>query len=348
MKVKLWRVVARMASCLVHSLIPVLMVLAPGCARGWHDPSKHNVQFVTVDDGVRLEVLDWSGSGRPIVLLTGSGNTAHVYDDFAPKLTDFGHVYGITRRGFGDSSHPDSGYTQQRLADDILQVLDSLKIAKPVLVGHSMAGGELTTLGAEHSDRLAGLVYMAAGENPYYIPSYRALLDKLPSTMAMRKPPEPPAEAYKSFRAYRDWQMRTLGFAFPESELRNMFETGPDGSIGRYRTPNNVFDAIHDGEQKRDYSKISVPMLGLYPFPPSEDDHLQRYTLWQPKNAQERAAVREVYDADASYIHSYEKGLQAGLGGARVIELPGANHYVFLTNEADVLRELQAFVVGRH
>ena len=54
----------------------------------WRDPSKRRVQFVTVDNDVRLEVLDWGGSGRPITLLAGSGNSAHVFDDFAPKLTD--------------------------------------------------------------------------------------------------------------------------------------------------------------------------------------------------------------------------------------------------------------------
>src|SRR5204863_5633682 len=88
-----------------------------------------------------------------------SGTTAHVFDDFAPKLAAFSHVYGITRRGYGDSSHPPSGYDDQRLADDVLRVLDSLKIDSPVLAGHSMAGGELTTLGNQHSNRLAGLVY---------------------------------------------------------------------------------------------------------------------------------------------------------------------------------------------
>src|ERR1022692_295578 len=73
----------------------------------WHDPSKHSVQFVTVEDGVRLEVLDWGGTGRPVVLLAGY-LTAHVYDDFAAKLCESCHVYGITRRGYGASSHPES------------------------------------------------------------------------------------------------------------------------------------------------------------------------------------------------------------------------------------------------
>jgi non-heme chloroperoxidase len=120
------------------SALPLALLIMPGlCAQEstWRDPSKHRVEFVTVEPGVRLEVLDWGGSGRPLVLLTGSGNTAHVFDDFAGKLTGLAHVYGITRRGFGASSHPESGYTDQRLADDVLQVLDSLKLVAPVLVG---------------------------------------------------------------------------------------------------------------------------------------------------------------------------------------------------------------------
>ena len=69
--------------------VPILSVLLiePPCAEAapWRDPSPHTVRFVTVDDGVRLEVLDWGGSGRPVVLLAGGGNTAHVFDDFAPN-----------------------------------------------------------------------------------------------------------------------------------------------------------------------------------------------------------------------------------------------------------------------
>jgi hypothetical protein len=88
----------------------------------WRDPSRHQEKFISVDQDVQLEVLDWGGSGRAVVLLTGSGNTAHVFDDFAPKLSDCCHVYGVTRRGFGRSSHPTTGYDDQRLADDVLRV----------------------------------------------------------------------------------------------------------------------------------------------------------------------------------------------------------------------------------
>jgi non-heme chloroperoxidase len=101
----------------------------------WRDPSPHRVQFVTVENDVTLEVLDWGGSGPPLVLLTGLGNDAHIYDNFAPKLTDTHHVYGITRRGFGASSAPDpsidGAYAADRLGDDVLAVLDALKLVRP-------------------------------------------------------------------------------------------------------------------------------------------------------------------------------------------------------------------------
>ena len=68
----------------------------------WHDPSKHRVQLVTVEKGIRLEVLDWGGSGRPVVLLAGLGFTAHVFDGFAEKLDEFisrlrNHAAGLWR-----------------------------------------------------------------------------------------------------------------------------------------------------------------------------------------------------------------------------------------------------------
>ena len=131
----------------------------------WRDPSSHRATMVAVDREVTLEVLDWGGAGRPLVLLAGQGNTAHVFDEFAPRLTSLGHVYGITRRGYGRSSVPPSGYDADRLADDVLAVLDALKLEQPVLIGHSIAGEELSSLAARYPSRAGGLVYLdAAGD----------------------------------------------------------------------------------------------------------------------------------------------------------------------------------------
>src|SRR5690242_17473939 len=71
------------------SIFFVALIFTPAYSQAsalWRDPSSHTVRLVTVERGVRLEVLDWGGSGKPVVLLAGGGNTAHVFDEFAPKL----------------------------------------------------------------------------------------------------------------------------------------------------------------------------------------------------------------------------------------------------------------------
>lgn len=112
-----------------------------------------------VDKDVKLEVFDWGGSGRPLVLLAGLGGTAHVFDGFAPKLTGMYHVYGITRRGFGRSSVPATGYSADRLGDDVLGVIDALKLNKPVLVGklHRRRGTELCRISVSGKGRWANI-----------------------------------------------------------------------------------------------------------------------------------------------------------------------------------------------
>jgi hypothetical protein len=80
-----------------------------------YDTVPHKAEnFVSVAPGVKLEVLDWGGSGEVMVLLTGSGDNAHVFDYFAFQFTDFFHVIGITRRGWLPSSQPENGYVSRR------------------------------------------------------------------------------------------------------------------------------------------------------------------------------------------------------------------------------------------
>ncbi|HEY7338101.1 MAG TPA: hypothetical protein VH639_24655 [Bryobacteraceae bacterium] len=61
------------------SLIAITVLLitsgGPGVAAEWKDASKHIIRFVQVDLGTRLEVLDWGGSGEPLLLLAGHGDT---------------------------------------------------------------------------------------------------------------------------------------------------------------------------------------------------------------------------------------------------------------------------------
>ncbi len=146
----------------------------------WRDPSPHRVQFIPVERNVTLEVLDWGGSGKPLVLLAGLGNSAHVFDKFAPKLTAKYHVYGITRRGFGASSAPLTlrgrdvfGRSPRRRC---FAVLDALKLNRPVLAGHSIAGEELSSVGSRHPDRVVGADISARPDIPMHTTTGRGVI----------------------------------------------------------------------------------------------------------------------------------------------------------------------------
>ena len=310
----------------------------------WHDPSHHKVQFVTVEEGVRLEVLDWGGTGRPVVLLAGLGYTAHVFDGFAEKLTNSYHVYGITRRGYGASSRPASGYTEQRRAEDDLRVFDALGLVAPVVAGHSVAGHELSELGIHHYQRIAGVVYLEAlndGTEDYS--DYDAVCNKLPE--AMRKPPSPSPADLKSFQSDHDWKARTEGISIPEAELRNQFNENPDGTVGAYKIPGNVPAAIMEGDHKHDYSDIRVPVLAFVGYPELPQDQIRKNHVTDPAD---RITVEAVFGTYVGMTKHRIKRIEEAAGGAHVVELWGASHFVFLSNEADVLRELRAFLSTLH
>ncbi|HEV8413578.1 MAG TPA: alpha/beta hydrolase [Bryobacteraceae bacterium] len=228
----------------------------------WKDPSPHSIRFVTVGAGVKLEVLDWGGTGRPVLLLAGNGNTAHVFDPLAGKLAATYHVYGLTRRGFGASSKPPSGYDADRLADDVLEAMDLLRLKKPVLIGHSIAGGELSSIGSRHADKVAGLIYLDSGYSYAYYDS------------TVGDPGTPP-----------------LGALPPRQR------------------------AVWEGRQK--YTRIQGPVLAIYAFGDKPD-----LTL-----------------AEAQ-ANAFEKGVP----GAKVLRFPKAPHYIFLAEEAAILREIRAFI----
>ncbi len=299
----------------------------------WVDPSPHQVQFVTVAKEIRLEVLDWGGSGRPLILLAGLGNTAHVFDEFAPKLTAHYHVYGITRRGYGASSTPVKGYTASHLADDVLAVIDRLNLVRPVVVGHSIAGEEMSSLAARHSDRVSGLIYLDA--------AYDRSDPVLQAATRRTKQLKPTSSDLASIQALGDFQARVLGVKIPEAETRSLVELRSDGRITRFRSPPWVPQAIMAGVQKPAYWQIHVPALAIYAVPRSVRD-LPGYR----DDDAVRAAYEDRYRFTVSQQTINQKRFRDNVSDGHVVEILGASHYVFLSNEADVLREITGFLDG--
>jgi non-heme chloroperoxidase len=335
--------VTRLPLAAAAIFIAALAPLVPAeTSAPWQDPSPHHMQMVAADKDVQLEVLDWGGSGRPVVLLAGLGLTAHVYDSFAPKLTEGCHVYGITRRGYGASSRPLTGYEADRLADDVLAVIDALQLTAPVLVGHSVAGEELSSLGARHPTRIAGLVYLdaAADRTSQLDPKLEEITRKL--SAAVPDGPSPSAADRKSFPAMQEYLQRVFGNALPEAEVRAEYAATAQGGVGSYRLPQWLGEAVKNGVQKPDYARIHAPALAIYAIPQSARDLTPTWV--KGENPAMLAALNEEYPLLLAARKEQMTEFQSGVAHSRVVELPGANHYVFLSNESDVLHELHDFL----
>jgi len=308
-------------------------------APAWRDPSPHEVRWTTVDSSVRMEVLDWRGSGPPLVLIA-CYLTAHSYDDFAPNLTNQFHVYGITRRGIGASDKPATGYSVQRSADDLLETLDALSLQKIVLVGTSCAGQVQTLFAAQHSDRLSALVYFDGASDPTITDA--DVNPHMPALNTLPRLARSPAIDRSSFAAFRLSRQRQGGMAFPEAEWRQEFAQNPDGTVGESLMSLPIRRAITvDARMKPDFAKIRVPVLALYQAQRPFDDVASEYDI---RNEQERAALRQEYESTNALYARWKHDLLAAVPTARVVDLVGANVYMFASNQDDVLREIRTFV----
>jgi len=303
----------------------------------WRDPYPHTVQFVTVQPNVKLEVLDWGGSGRPIVLLAGLGNSAHIFDKFAPKLTAKYHVYGITRRGFGDSSAPDpsvpGAYSADRLGDDVLAVLDALKLNCPVLAGHSIAGEELSSVGSRHPERVAGLVYLEAAMAYAYYDGAHGDLDldliELQRKLDELRPGQGPPDRKPLIRELLETDLPVFEKDLREQQKNLALMPVPQAPQAMPR----ISQAIMAGRQK--YTKIPVRALAIYAIPQETGEHF-------PDDA-----ARAAFEARSEELSGAQaKAFESGVPSAKVVILHHAKHYIFQSNEADVLREMNAFLAG--
>jgi non-heme chloroperoxidase len=303
-----------------------------GVATEWEDASKHLIRFIEVEPGVKLEVLDWGGSGEPLLLLAGHGDTGHVFDDFAPGLTSDFRVFAITRRGFGASSQPARGYDLARMVQDVARVADTLKLGRVNVAGHSIAGDEMTRFALTYPDRIGKLVYLEAAYDRVEAHQVEARFPKLP--------PPPEAGESGSPEAVRTFIARSE-ILMPESEIRATRIFGPDGLYLRPVTPENIVRAVAKMVEHPDYGAIRAQILAIYAVYRTPADLSARY---KTADSGTRQGLDQVFALWQSFSNDQRKLLRKSVPQARVDEIQGASHYVFISNRDRVLKDMQAFL----
>jgi len=304
----------------------------------WRDNSPHSSSYIAVDEGVQLEVLDWGGSGRPLLLLPGLGDTAHTWDILAPKLAADYRVFALSRRGVGESSKPEFGYDTPTLARDVVRVLDALELDKAVIVGSSIAGEEMTWLGADYPDRIDALIYLDAAydrsrEVPEYRPDYTGLL-----------PPGPPVrpEELRSYEKLQPWFERSAAVPMPEGELIASYNFSNRFLAGARNLDMRLLEAVAAATTAPRYRDIKVPALALYATKVRWEDDIKPW--YDRSDTTVMDAVRASFEFSAAGQRNSIEQFKTEAPGAEVIEIAGAAHHIFLSHEADVLAAIQRFV----
>ncbi len=116
-------------------------------------------------NGLSFTVTD-VGEGEPVVLLHGFPDSRHVWRYQIPALLDAGYrVIAPDLRGFGESSRPEGveNYTIDKLAVDVVGIMDVLGIQKASVIGHDFGAGLAWFTVAHYPDRFNKLVAMSVG-----------------------------------------------------------------------------------------------------------------------------------------------------------------------------------------
>ncbi|MEU0576241.1 alpha/beta hydrolase [Streptomyces griseoincarnatus] len=222
--------------------------------------------FITVgqENSTDIELYyEDHGSGQPVVLIHGYPLDGHSWEKQTAALLAAGYrVVTYDRRGFGQSSHPTTGYDYDTFAADLNTVMETLDLRDAVLVGFSMGTGEVGRyLGTYGSERVAKAAFLASLE-PYLLKT-----DDNPTGVdgsvfeGIEKAVT--ADRYAYFTAfYQDFYNldENLGTRISEEALRNSWNVAAGSSA--YASIAAV--ATWTTDFRADLAKIDVPALILH------------------------------------------------------------------------------------
>jgi non-heme chloroperoxidase len=110
------------------------------------------------------------GSGKPVVLIHGYPLSGASWEKQLPVLLDAGYrVITYSRRGFGQSSKPTSGYNYDAFAEDLHRLVIDLRLRDFALVGFSMGGGEVARYQGRYGSKEITKSVIISGVPPYLL-----------------------------------------------------------------------------------------------------------------------------------------------------------------------------------
>ena len=291
--------------------------------------------LITVARGVSIEVVEWSRTGQPLVFLSGLSKTAHAFDNFAPRFADQYRVVGITRRGWGRSSHTlRLPYDSAHLVEDILAIMDSLAMPAAHLVGWSYGGDEAVLMASQHPDRVLSVTLLDSYDNSPAAQTF-ATSDSLPAPKEDSRPPRSLAELIQ--------RQRALGYPDPISEV---CATSRFASNGRYIGPvtsDSVAEFTWLGAARLAYSAVTRPLLAIYGTEHRLEDLFPTFAVMDSAERARAVLITAAFDRE---LRAARLRLRRAVPSAHIVEIPGANHAIFRSHPERVFRAMREFLAG--
>jgi pimeloyl-ACP methyl ester carboxylesterase len=234
--------------------------------------------------GARIWLAEWGpqSGGVPVLLLHGGLGNSNYFGRLVPTLVAHGYrVIAMDSRGHGRSTRSDTPLTYDLMAQDVLGLLDQLKISKVYLVGWSDGGIIGLDLAMTHPDRLAGLFAFGANadvsglkDGAEKTPVFAAYLKR---TAEEYRALSPTPQQWNAFSAAVNKMWETLP-AFTRSELASI------------KVPTTIADGEFDEAIKRphdEYMAQAIPGAHLVILP-----RVSHFAMLQDPSAFNAAVLR--------------------------------------------------------
>jgi len=245
-----------------------------------------------------LQVEQISGKGPALILIPGLACGPWAWTDTAERLRGKYSIYLLTLPGF-DGRKPVPGATLASLAGDLASLIESRKIVKPVLVGHSLGGTLSLAFATEHSGLIAGVV--AVDGLPVFPGTEGMTGDR--SALGQRMRAQFEGQTPEQFKLGQQAYMKQIG-SVDEAIAMKLAEFSGRSDIGATA---DFAAQVMTADLRPKLASIKVPVVEISPF-----------------NAPDFAAI----GVDENRKTGYYRMLLAGIEKLEVVSIAAARHFV--------------------